>query len=65
VSGPLIAGGTGRCGTQLKRVLGGHPQMHALERDSRFLVNRGGFEDLARAPTVACTSSAPMTRWAA
>jgi hypothetical protein len=36
-------------------VLGEHPQVHALERESRFLVDPGGFEDLARALTVAYT----------
>jgi len=56
VSGPLFVGGTGRCGTsQLTRVLGEHPQVHALKWESRFLVDPGGFEDLARALTVAYT----------
>jgi omega-hydroxy-beta-dihydromenaquinone-9 sulfotransferase len=56
VSGPLFVGGTGRCGTsQLTRVLGGHPQVHALKWESRFLVDPGGFEDLAHALTVAYT----------
>ncbi len=56
VSGPFFVGGTGRCGTsQLTRVLGEHPQVHALEWESRFLVDPGGFEDLARALTVAYT----------
>jgi hypothetical protein len=56
VSGPFFVGGTGRCGTsQLTRVLGGHPQVHALKWESRFLVDPGGFEDLARALTVAYT----------
>jgi hypothetical protein len=30
-------------------------QAHALKRESRFLVDPGGFEDLACALTVACT----------
>ena len=56
VSGPFFVGGTGRCGTsQLTRVLGEHPQVHALEWESRFLVDPGGFEDLARALSVAYT----------
>jgi omega-hydroxy-beta-dihydromenaquinone-9 sulfotransferase len=56
VSGPLFVGGTGKCGTtQLTRVLGEHPQVHALKWESRFLVDPGGFEDLARALTVAYT----------
>jgi omega-hydroxy-beta-dihydromenaquinone-9 sulfotransferase len=37
-------------------MLGEHPQVHALEWESRFLVDPGGFEDLARALTVAYTS---------
>jgi hypothetical protein len=66
VSGPLFVGGTGKCGTsQLTRVLGEHPQVYALEWESRFLVDPGGFEDLARALTVAYTPITPMTRWAA
>ena len=56
MSGPFFIGGTGRCGTsQLRQVLGEHPQVHALEWESRFLVDPGGFEDLARALTVAYT----------
>jgi omega-hydroxy-beta-dihydromenaquinone-9 sulfotransferase len=56
VSGPFFIGGTGRCGTsQLTRVLGGHPEVHAIEWESRFLVDPGGFEDLVRALTVAYT----------
>ena len=56
MSGPFFIGGTGRCGTsQLTRVLGEHPQVHALEWESRFLVDPGGFEDLAHALTVAYT----------
>jgi hypothetical protein len=54
VSGPFFIGGTGRSGTsQLTRVLGEHPQVRALEWESRFLVDPGGFEDLAHALTVA------------
>jgi hypothetical protein len=53
VSGPFLVGGTGRRGTsQLKLRLGERPQAHALERESPFLVDPGGFEDLARALTV-------------
>ena len=56
MSGPFFVGGTGRCGTsQLTRVLGEHPRVHALEWESRFLVDPGGFEDLTRALTVAYT----------
>jgi hypothetical protein len=56
VTGPFFVGGTGRCGTsQLCRVLGEHPEVHSLEWESRFLVDPGGFEDLARALTTAYT----------
>src|SRR5580698_2758623 len=49
VSGLFFVGATDRCGvSQLKRVLGEHPQVHALKTESRFLVDPGGFEDLAR-----------------
>jgi hypothetical protein len=36
-------------------VLGEHPDVHAVIWESRFLVDPGGFEDLARALTVAYT----------
>jgi hypothetical protein len=39
----------------LLRVIGEHPHVHGLEWESRFLVDPGGFEDLARALTVAYT----------
>ena len=53
MSGPFFVGGIGRSGTsQLTRVLGEHPQVHAMKQESRFLVDPGGFEDLARALTV-------------
>jgi omega-hydroxy-beta-dihydromenaquinone-9 sulfotransferase len=56
VSGPFFIGGTARCGTsQLRDVLGEHPQVHGLEWEGRFLVDPGGFEDLARALTTAYT----------
>lgn len=56
MSGPFFVGGTGRCGTsQLTRVLGDHPHVHAVEWESRFLIDPGGFEDLVRALTVAYT----------
>jgi len=56
VAGPFFVAGTGRCGTShLTRVLGEHPRVHALVWESRFLVDPGGFEDLARALTVAYT----------
>jgi omega-hydroxy-beta-dihydromenaquinone-9 sulfotransferase len=56
VAGPFFVAGTGRCGTsQLQRVLGEHPDVHSLEWESRFLVDPGGFEDLARALTTVYT----------
>lgn len=56
MAGPYFVAGTGRCGTsQLTRLLGEHPWVHALVWESRFLVDPGGLEDLARALTVAYT----------
>jgi hypothetical protein len=56
VAGPFFVAGTARCGTShLVRVLGEHPEVYGLERESRFLVDPGGFEDLVRALTVAYT----------
>jgi omega-hydroxy-beta-dihydromenaquinone-9 sulfotransferase len=50
--GPLFIGGTGRSGTtQLARVLGQHPAIHAFPDETRFIVDPGGLEDLARALT--------------
>lgn len=52
VTGPFFVAGTGRCGTsQLVQVMGEHPDVHAIEWESRFLVDPGGFEDLARTLT--------------
>jgi omega-hydroxy-beta-dihydromenaquinone-9 sulfotransferase len=54
VAGPFFIAGTGRCGTsQLRAVLGEHPEVHGLEWETRFVTDPGGFEDLARAVTVA------------
>ena len=54
MAGPFFIGGTGRCGTsELRTVLGEHPKVHGLEWETRFVTDPGGFEDLARAPTVA------------
>lgn len=39
----------------MTRVLGSHPLVHTLTWESRFLVDPGGFEDLARALTSAYT----------
>lgn len=45
--GPFFVAGTGRSGTtQLRRVIGGHPLVHGIEWESRFLVDPGGFADL-------------------
>ncbi|MBO0691724.1 MAG: sulfotransferase [Acidimicrobiaceae bacterium] len=54
--GPFFVGGTGRSGTsQLQRVIGEHPLVHAIGHETRFLVDPGGLEDLARALTVGYT----------
>ena len=43
MGGPYFVAGTGRCGTsQLVRVLGEHPEVHALRWESRFLGDPGG-----------------------
>lgn len=55
-TGPFFLAGTGRCGTShLRRVLGEHPLVHAMKWETRFLIDPGGFEDLARALTDAYT----------
>lgn len=54
--GPFFIAGTGRCGTtQLRAILGQHPEVHALEHETRFLVDPGGLEDLAHTLTRAYT----------
>jgi hypothetical protein len=54
--GPFFVGGTGPGGTsQLQRVIGEHPSVHAIRHGTRFLVDPGGLEDLARALTVGYT----------
>jgi hypothetical protein len=56
MAGPFFIAGTGRCGTsQLLQVLGEHPDVHGLHWETRFLIDPGGFEDLARALTDAYT----------
>lgn len=56
VAGPFFVAGTARCGTShLVRVLGEHPDVLGIERESRFLIDPGGFEDLVRSLTVAYT----------
>jgi len=48
--GPFFVAGTGRSGTsQLTRVIGEHPLVRSLVWESRFIVDPGGFEDLAAA----------------
>jgi hypothetical protein len=54
--GPIFVGGTGRSGTsQLTRVLGQHPSIYALPDETRFIIDPGGLEDLARALTTSYT----------
>jgi hypothetical protein len=56
VVGPFFVAGTGRSGTsQMRQVLGEHPEVHALLWEARFVVDPGGFEDLVRALTTAYT----------
>ncbi len=52
----LFVGGTGRSGTtQMTRVLGSHRLVHPLPWESRFIVDPGGLEDLARTLTTGYT----------
>ncbi|MGN9789209.1 sulfotransferase [Nonomuraea sp. ZG12] len=45
--------GTGRSGTsQLANILGEHPQIHRIPMETRFIVDPGGFRDLADALTI-------------
>lgn len=47
---PVFIGGTGRSGTSiLYDVLGSHPQLHGLRRETRFLIDPGGLHDLVDA----------------
>jgi hypothetical protein len=56
IVGPFFVAGTGRCGTsQMRQVLGEHPDVHALLWEARFVVDPGGFEDLTRALTTSYT----------
>ncbi|WP_242893107.1 sulfotransferase family protein [Actinomadura litoris] len=49
---PIFVAGTGRSGTsQLANVLGEHPRIHRIPIETRFLVDPGGFRDLADALT--------------
>jgi hypothetical protein len=60
--GPFFVAGTGRCGTsQMRQVLGEHPDVHALLWEARFVVDPGGFEDLARALTTRIPHTTPTT----
>jgi len=53
VAEPLFIGGTGRSGTsRMVKVLGSHRDVHPIEWESRFIVDAGGLEDLARELTV-------------
>jgi omega-hydroxy-beta-dihydromenaquinone-9 sulfotransferase len=50
---PLFVGGTGRSGTsRMNIVLGSHRDVHAIHWESRFIVDPGGLEDVARVLTV-------------
>lgn len=50
---PIFVAGTGRCGTsQLANILGEHPQIHRIPIETHFIVDPGGFRDLADALTV-------------
>ncbi|MEV4891137.1 sulfotransferase [Nonomuraea sp. NPDC055795] len=50
---PIFVAGTARSGTsQLSVVLGEHPQIHWIPIETRFIVDPGGFRDLADALTV-------------
>ncbi|WP_111181998.1 sulfotransferase family protein [Nonomuraea aridisoli] len=50
---PIFVAGTGRSGTsQLANILGEHPQIHRIPIETRFIVDPGGFRDLADALTI-------------
>ncbi|MBT2212120.1 sulfotransferase [Actinomadura sp. NEAU-AAG7] len=50
---PIFVAGTGRSGTsQLANILGEHPRVHRIPIETRFLVDPGGFRDLADALTI-------------
>jgi len=52
-NGPFFIAGTGRSGTtRLSQILGEHPEVYSVSWESRFLIDPGGFEDLARVLTV-------------
>jgi omega-hydroxy-beta-dihydromenaquinone-9 sulfotransferase len=52
----LFVGGTGRSGTtRMTNVLGSHRLVHAIGWESRFIIDPGGLEDLARALTTGYT----------
>lgn len=54
--GPFFVAGTGRCGTtRLTEILGEHPDVHAFNQETRFIVDPGGLEDLTNALTAAYT----------
>lgn len=49
---PIFVAGTGRSGTsRLADILGEHPQIHRIPIETRFIVDPGGFRDLADALT--------------
>jgi hypothetical protein len=50
--GPFFIAGTARCGTtQLRQVLGEHPDVYAINWESRFIVDPGGLADATFALT--------------
>ncbi|SPL89405.1 unnamed protein product [[Actinomadura] parvosata subsp. kistnae] len=50
---PIFVAGTGRSGTsQLADILGQHPHIHRIPIETRFIVDPGGFRDLADALTL-------------
>ena len=50
---PIFVAGTGRSGTsQLADILGEHPQIHRIPIETHFIVDPGGFRDLADALTI-------------
>jgi hypothetical protein len=50
---PIFVAGTGRSGTsQLASILGEHPEIHRIPIETRFIVDPGGFRDVADALTI-------------
>src|SRR5262245_41102397 len=50
---PIFVAGTGRSGTsQLADIIGEHPQIHRIPMETHFIVDPGGWRDLADALTI-------------